>query len=379
MPPRPRRIEFPPTRLLFDIAPKEETPSRTPWWLTALRLLAAALVIFAAAGPIWNPQTGLAGSNAPLVILLDDGWSAASSWDTRIKAADELIANADNDRRGVALVAAVRARARHHADAGRHRAGRAAPACAKALFDRAGRNAARDRAFPEGHRRLRDRLALRWRRYRARRGIPRRPWQDHRRSHADDLRRRRRAAAGAGRRRKCRGEDDREGAAHRRRRRRRRRARDRPQGLADRRGALRFCAAGSRDRSRVRPAGRIAQRHRAAGNLGRALRRRGATARQALAAPRHRHRLGSDQRHRAAAARLDLLSHPRAGAVRRCAARRSRRAAAGDHAIPRPEAADDRAGRCRHAVAGNPRAPQRLDRAGRRAGALRRPPPGAGR
>jgi len=104
MPPRPRRIEFPPTRLLFDIAPKEETPSRTPWWLTALRLAAAALVIFAAAGPIWNPPSGLGGSKAPLVILLDDGWSAASSWDSRIKAADELIANADNDRRGVALV-----------------------------------------------------------------------------------------------------------------------------------------------------------------------------------------------------------------------------------------------------------------------------------
>ena len=104
MPPRPRRIEFPPTRLLFDIAPKEETPSRTPWWLTALRLAAAALVILAAAGPIWNPQTGIAGHSSPLVILLDDGWSAASSWDTRIRAADELIANADRDRRGVALV-----------------------------------------------------------------------------------------------------------------------------------------------------------------------------------------------------------------------------------------------------------------------------------
>jgi hypothetical protein len=104
MPPRPRRIEFPPTRLLFDIAPKEETPSRTPWWLTALRLLAAALVIFAAAGPIWNPPTGLAGSKAPLLIMLDDGWSAASHWDTRIKAADELIADADKDRRGIALV-----------------------------------------------------------------------------------------------------------------------------------------------------------------------------------------------------------------------------------------------------------------------------------
>src|SRR5260370_15766077 len=90
MPPRPRRVEFPPTRLLFDIAPKEETPARTPWWLTALRLLAAALVILAAAGPVWNPHNGAGrGSRAPPVILLDDRWSAASGWDTRIKAADQ--------------------------------------------------------------------------------------------------------------------------------------------------------------------------------------------------------------------------------------------------------------------------------------------------
>jgi Domain of unknown function (DUF4159)/Aerotolerance regulator N-terminal len=104
MPPRPRRIEFPPTRLLFDIAPREETPSRTPWWLTALRLAAAALVILAAAGPILNPQTGLASTTSPLLILLDDGFSAAASWDLRIRAADELIANADTDRRAIALV-----------------------------------------------------------------------------------------------------------------------------------------------------------------------------------------------------------------------------------------------------------------------------------
>ncbi len=105
MPPRPQRIAFPPTRLLFDIVPKEETPSRSPWWLTLLRLLAAALVIFAAAGPIWNPQAGAAGKNGPLVMLIDDGWSAASSWDARIKTADEMIATADNDRRAVALIA----------------------------------------------------------------------------------------------------------------------------------------------------------------------------------------------------------------------------------------------------------------------------------
>lgn len=104
MPPRPRRIDFPPTRLLFEIAPKEETPARTPWWLTLIRLLAAALVIFAAAGPIYNPVTGAARATGPLVLLIDDGWSAAASWEARMRSADELIATAESDSRGVALI-----------------------------------------------------------------------------------------------------------------------------------------------------------------------------------------------------------------------------------------------------------------------------------
>jgi Domain of unknown function (DUF4159)/Aerotolerance regulator N-terminal len=104
MPPRPRQLYFPPTRLLFDVAPKEETPARTPWWLTLLRLAAAALVILAAAGPILNPGAGASRANGPLVLLIDDGWSSAASWDVRIKTADELIANAESDRRAVALV-----------------------------------------------------------------------------------------------------------------------------------------------------------------------------------------------------------------------------------------------------------------------------------
>jgi len=104
VPPRPRRVNFPPTRLLFEISPKEETPARTPWWLTLLRLLLAALVIFAAAGPLWNPPVGSATRNAPLLILLDDGWSAAASWDQRLRTADEMIARAEANDRGVAVL-----------------------------------------------------------------------------------------------------------------------------------------------------------------------------------------------------------------------------------------------------------------------------------
>ena len=104
IPPRPRRIAFPPTRLLLDIAPKDETPARTPWWLAALRLAIAALVMIAIAGPVLNPKSGVAHDSKPLVVLLDDGWSAAASWDARVRAADQLITDAEGDRRAVALV-----------------------------------------------------------------------------------------------------------------------------------------------------------------------------------------------------------------------------------------------------------------------------------
>ena len=104
IPPRPRRIEFPPTRLLFDIKPKEDTPARTPWWLTLLRLTLAALVILAAAGPLWNPPAATSTSSNPLLLLMDDGWSAASTWDARVRTADDILARAETDGRMVALL-----------------------------------------------------------------------------------------------------------------------------------------------------------------------------------------------------------------------------------------------------------------------------------
>ncbi len=104
IPPQPRRIAFPPTQLLFDIAPKQETPRRTPWWLTLLRLTLAALVIFAAAGPLWNPPIATSAAQAPLAALIDDGFPAAGTWGIRMRVLEELIARAETDNRAVALI-----------------------------------------------------------------------------------------------------------------------------------------------------------------------------------------------------------------------------------------------------------------------------------
>jgi hypothetical protein len=104
IPPRPRRVNFPPMRLLLQISPREETPARTPLWLTLLRLTLAALVIVAAAGPLWHPPLEAAKSSGPLAIMIDDGWTAAATWDARMRTADDIISRADDDRRAVALI-----------------------------------------------------------------------------------------------------------------------------------------------------------------------------------------------------------------------------------------------------------------------------------
>jgi hypothetical protein len=105
VPPTPRRIAFPPTRILFEIEPKEETPARTPWWLTLLRLLLAALIIIFAAGPLWNPQAAGTATSGPVALLIDSGWAAASTWEGRMAAAEAIVNRAEAAGQGVAVLA----------------------------------------------------------------------------------------------------------------------------------------------------------------------------------------------------------------------------------------------------------------------------------
>lgn len=105
-PPRPREIVFPPTRILRELMRDRETPSQTPWPLLLMRLALAAALVFAMAGPVWNPAGRVAPSSAPTLVVLDDSWAAAPSWDRRIAAGAAIL---DSAARGGAPVAVLTA------------------------------------------------------------------------------------------------------------------------------------------------------------------------------------------------------------------------------------------------------------------------------
>jgi hypothetical protein len=106
VPPQPRTIAFPPTRMLKDLENRKQTPARTPWWLMLIRMLAAALVIAALAEPVLNPRRAAAVSgDGPLVIVVDNTWAAAAKWALRTDMISALIAEADSAGRAVIVSA----------------------------------------------------------------------------------------------------------------------------------------------------------------------------------------------------------------------------------------------------------------------------------
>jgi hypothetical protein len=102
-PPSPHHVVFPPTRLLKDLKSTEETPAHSPWWLTALRMLLAALIVLALARPVLNPDRQSFTGTGPLLLVIDNGWAAASHWPERREAIDAAIDRAGSDGRTTVL------------------------------------------------------------------------------------------------------------------------------------------------------------------------------------------------------------------------------------------------------------------------------------
>jgi hypothetical protein len=107
-PPRPRQEVFPPLRLLLGLREKDATPAKTPWPLLLLRMLIAAAIVLAMAGPIWNAVQAGVGDKSALLVILDDGWAAAPTWDRRLAVARDAMRAATRQGRLVALAPVTR-------------------------------------------------------------------------------------------------------------------------------------------------------------------------------------------------------------------------------------------------------------------------------
>jgi len=103
-PPKPQIEIFPPLKLLLQLTHKDETPSQSPWWLILLRLLIAALVIFALAQPVWKPQTSVIAANHPLALVIDNGWASAADWKKHMHEARALVQEAENGNTPIYII-----------------------------------------------------------------------------------------------------------------------------------------------------------------------------------------------------------------------------------------------------------------------------------
>ncbi|MBA1144384.1 DUF4159 domain-containing protein [Mesorhizobium neociceri] len=106
-PPKPQTEVFPPLKILARVLKREETPQQSPWWLTLLRLLMAALVVAALAEPVFNPREKLPAEGAALALVIDNDWASAADWGKRVATAQRLIADAGSN--GVPVVIAFTA------------------------------------------------------------------------------------------------------------------------------------------------------------------------------------------------------------------------------------------------------------------------------
>ncbi|TPM32868.1 DUF4159 domain-containing protein [Mesorhizobium sp. B2-3-4] len=106
-PPKPQTEVFPPLRILARVLKREETPQRSPWWLTLLRLLMAALVVSALAEPVFNPREKLPAEGSALALVVDNDWASAADWNKRVATAERLINDAGSN--GVPVIIAFTA------------------------------------------------------------------------------------------------------------------------------------------------------------------------------------------------------------------------------------------------------------------------------
>jgi hypothetical protein len=97
IPPRPKQVVFPPIEILRTLAKTEETPAKAPPWLAVFRACVMAMIILGVSGPVLNPPKFK--DPRPLLLVIDNGWTAAPIWRVLINEARQATLSAPQEVR----------------------------------------------------------------------------------------------------------------------------------------------------------------------------------------------------------------------------------------------------------------------------------------
>lgn len=102
MPPRAKTVIFSAFFFLKGLETPRKSAARTPWWLVLLRMLVVALFIIAFAEPVLHPAENLpGGKRGEVLMIVDNGWSAASGWKDRQDKIQEYLRRTERSGRSV--------------------------------------------------------------------------------------------------------------------------------------------------------------------------------------------------------------------------------------------------------------------------------------
>jgi len=101
-PPSPKIVTFPPLNFLLKINNDQQTSSNAPLWLLLYRILFLILLIFTFANPIYNTKP-IFEKTGPLILLIDNGWSSTTNWESKKEKIYEYINHAEQNNKSIII------------------------------------------------------------------------------------------------------------------------------------------------------------------------------------------------------------------------------------------------------------------------------------
>ncbi len=95
IPPPPKQVTLATARFLEKLVTQKRTSHKTPWWLLVLRTLILFFIILAFAHPVMRKDTS-AQLTKPVLLIIDNSWSAAQNWEQLILKATHTLRDAQS-------------------------------------------------------------------------------------------------------------------------------------------------------------------------------------------------------------------------------------------------------------------------------------------